>query len=89
MAALSLVFAVGGVVYALMRPTPANFLIMASMLLLAWHMAVTPGPPARTPVRSVYAQARAGFYRTSTTAKLVSLAATVLFVAGICLNVFQ
>lgn len=87
--AWALVFAVGGVAYALWRPTPANFLLMASMLLLAWNMAFTPGPPLRNTVRGVYAQARAGTYRTPMTAKLVTVAALVLFVAGIYLNLTQ
>jgi hypothetical protein len=87
--ASAFVFAVGGVGYALWRPTPANFLIMASMLLLAWNMAFTPGPPLRSTVRGIYRQARAGSYRTPATSKLVTIAALTLFIAGICLNVMQ
>lgn len=49
-------------------------------------LAFTPGPRVGDSVRGVYAQARAGRFRTSTTAKLVALAATVLFIAGIYLN---
>lgn len=86
---LAIVYAVGGAAYALWRPTPANFLIMASMLLLAWSMAFTPGPPLRHTIREVYGQARAGTYRTSMMAKLVTVAALVLFVAGVYLNLSQ
>lgn len=87
--ALAIVYAVGGVANALWRPTPPNFLIMASMLLLAWNMAFTPGPPLRNTIQEVHAQARAGTYRTSRTAKLVTVAAVVLFLAGVYLNLTQ
>jgi len=87
--ALAVVYIVGGVAYALWRPTPANFLIMASMLLLACNMAFTPGPPLRNTIREVYGQALAGTYRTSMAAKLVTIAALVLFVAGVYLNLSQ
>lgn len=83
------VFAVGGITYAAWRPTSGSFLIMASMLLLAWNMAFTPGPRVSDSVRGVYEQARAGTFRTSVTAKLVALAATVLFVTGTYLNLTQ
>lgn len=87
--AWAVVFAAGGVAYALIRPTPANFLIMASMLLLGWNMVFTPRPASRSSLQSVYEQARAGTYRTSMTAKLVALASLVLFAAGICMNVLE
>jgi hypothetical protein len=85
----ALIFAVGGVGYAFWRPTPANFVLMASMLLLAWNMAFTPGPSLRNSMRNVYARARGGTYRTSMTAKLVTMTAVTLFVAGIYLNLTQ
>jgi len=85
----ALVFSVGGVGYALWRPAPANFLLMASMLLLAWNMAFTPGPPVRSTMRGIYAGAREGSYRTSTTSKLVTAAAILLFLAGIYMNVMH
>lgn len=77
------VMALAAIATAVASPTRPNVTLMSGMLLLCWHMAFVPAPPLRTPLRDVYAQARMGQFRTSTTAKLVNIAGMVLVAAGI------
>ncbi|MET0256469.1 MAG: hypothetical protein ABW193_11755 [Luteibacter sp.] len=67
---------------AVLLPDDPNLLLMAGGLLLCWHMAFVEGPTVRRTLGDTYRGARHGGLRTSTTAKLVSLAGIVLVLAG-------
>lgn len=60
---------------------------VVSILLMAWSMAFANGPSVRIPLKEVHGLARTGIYRTSALAKLTTVAAAVLFVAGILVNI--
>jgi hypothetical protein len=72
---------------AALSPTRPNVMVMLGMLLTCWNLAFTPGAPIGLRLVEVYAMAKRGELRTSTTSKLVALAGMVLLVAGIYGNI--
>ena len=78
------VLGVGG---AALSRTPASGLMMCAALLYAWDLAFIPSPPWSATLREVYRESRQGRWKTPQAQKLVVTLATLLFAAGIWLQV--
>jgi hypothetical protein len=82
----ALLMAIFAVILAAVFRSPSESLISSAVLLLAWNLAFIPSPPIGASIKDVHTAGLRG-WRTPTTAKLVSLLALILFVAGIGLQI--